>query len=86
MGGEQDRPKPKPSLPVPYELTLKANFERYKTPPVPGGLLDQPHLLMLFFDIIEDESLKWIQEKALIEKRNKELQEANAKNKQASGK
>ena len=43
-------------LPVPYEVSLYYECERRRVLPFPGSLLDQPHLLLLCFRIVEDEA------------------------------
>ncbi len=44
------------SLPVPYEMVLYYECERRRVLPFPGNLMDQPHLLLLCFRIIEAEA------------------------------
>lgn len=43
-------------LPVPYEVVLYYECERRRVLPFPGSLMDQPHILLLCFRIIEDEA------------------------------
>lgn len=48
-------PETRKKLPVPYEYALHYECERCKTLPCEGGLLDQPHILLLSFRLIDDE-------------------------------
>ena len=68
-------------LPKPYEFLLKQDCQQAGVLPFAGGLLDQPHLLLTCFNIIDEERYLWEVDKKAIEQRNKELQDAYAKNK-----
>lgn len=43
-------------LPVPYEMVLYYECERRHILPFRGSLMDQPHILLMCFRIIEDEA------------------------------
>jgi hypothetical protein len=72
-------PKVRQMLPVPYEYVLHHECERRGVLPFPGGLLDQPHILLLCFRLIEDEAAQ-----AEIERR--ELAEINRQQAEMFGK
>lgn len=42
---------------IEYEIWIR--YKRYGVMPVEGGLLAQPHILLLAFDIIENELREW---------------------------
>ena len=46
---------------VPIELTLLWRIERYGMPYLAGGLADQPHILLMCFDIILNERARFQQ-------------------------
>ena len=49
----------KEKLPVPREYALWARCKRRGTLPRSGGELDQPHILMVLFDLIDREHATW---------------------------
>ncbi|MCK6625511.1 MAG: hypothetical protein L6R45_10090 [Anaerolineae bacterium] len=49
-------PEARKGLPVPYEVILYYECERRHCLPYPGSLMEQPHILLLCFRIIEDEA------------------------------
>lgn len=49
-------PEVRRGLPVPYEMVLYYECERRHILPFQGSLMDQPHILLLCFRIIEDEA------------------------------
>lgn len=42
-------------MPVPYEYILHHEVEKYGRLPFDGGLLEQPHLLLMCFRLIDEE-------------------------------
>ena len=52
---EEGHTRPSP----PYELSLLWQCEKYQTLPYPGSLLEQPHILMMLFNIIHEERAEW---------------------------
>jgi hypothetical protein len=56
-------------------MALKADCDRLGVLPVSGALLDQPHILMRFFRIIEEERMAFELDKAKTQRRNRELRE-----------
>jgi hypothetical protein len=48
-------PEVRRKLPIPYEYILYREYVRRGPLPFAGGLLDQPHILLWCFRIIEDE-------------------------------
>lgn len=48
-------PETRKKLPVPYEYVLHYECEKRGALPFEGGLLDQPHILLLSFRLIDDE-------------------------------
>lgn len=44
---------------VPPEMELLWTWEKYGTPPVSGGILDQPFILLMCFNIIHNERSEW---------------------------
>jgi hypothetical protein len=72
-------------LSVPYEYALKQRCHRLRTLPFAGGLFDQPYLLLLCFNIVDEEETLWVIDKKKIEERNRQLQqEHNAPNRPAT--
>lgn len=65
----------------PYELALLWRMERYQISYLPGGLADQPHILMLCFDIIHNERARFEQLKKINEARQKEWVEQQKRGK-----
>lgn len=49
-------PEVRRGLPFPYEVLLYYECERRHILPFQGSLLDQPHILLLCFRIVEDEA------------------------------
>lgn len=57
---------------VPYELVLYHECDRFRALPFPGSLLDQPHLLLTCFRIIDDEISHFEAEKRKLEEINRQ--------------
>jgi hypothetical protein len=64
------------NLPVPYEYRLHHECERRGTLPFEGGLLDQPHILLLCFRLIDQEAALAAAERRKIEEINRQQLEA----------
>ena len=64
---------------MPYEATLKLEHEQYGSLPLAGGLLDQPHILLTCFRVIDEERVKWDSEQEGLKKINDKLRDAHAK-------
>ncbi len=69
-------PEVRRKLPIPYEVVLHHECEQYHRLPFEGGLLDQPHLLLLCFRIIEDEAAQAEAERRKLEEINRQQWEA----------
>lgn len=72
-------PAVRQGLPVPYEIILYYECERRHCLPFPGSLMDQPHILLLCFRIIEDEAAQAEAERRKLAEINRQAQEAFAK-------
>lgn len=60
-------------LPVPWEYTLWIRCQKTNHLPFSGGVLDQPHILMLCLDLVDAELDAYRAFKRQIDERNKEL-------------
>lgn len=60
-------------LPIPWEWVIWNRCKRRGTLPRDGGELNQPHILMACFDIIDGEIARW--EKELEQKAKEEAEE-----------
>ena len=72
-------PEVRQGLPVPYEMVLYYECERRHILPFRGSLIDQPHILLMCFRIIEDEASQAEAERRKIAEINRQAQEAFAK-------
>ena len=60
------------NLPVPYEYRLHRECERYERLPFEGGWLDQPHILLLCFRLIDSEIAQAEEERRKLEEINRQ--------------
>jgi hypothetical protein len=65
-------PEVRKNLPVPYEYLLHHECQRRDTLPFEGGLLDQPHILLLSFRLIDDENAQAEAERRRLEEINRQ--------------
>jgi hypothetical protein len=72
-------PAARKGLPVPYEMVLYYECERRHCLPFPGNLMDQPHILLLCFRIIEDEAAQAEEERRKLAEINRKAVEEFAK-------
>lgn len=72
-------PEVRQSLPVPYEMVLYYECERRHILPFQGSLMDQPHILLLCFRIIEDEASQAEAERRKLAEINRQQAEMFAK-------
>ncbi len=68
-------PDQRKQLPVPYEYIIWKRCKQHGSLPLPGGELNQPHLMMMAFDIIEHESDEWEVHRKRIEEVTRKQQE-----------
>lgn len=73
-------PEVRRGLPVPYEIILYYECERRRVLPFPGSLMDQPHILLLCFRIIEDEAAQAEAERRKLVEINRQQLEMFQKN------
>jgi hypothetical protein len=72
-------PEARQGLPVPYEVVLYYECERRHILPFRGSLMDQPHILLLCFRIIEDEAAQAEAERRKLAEINRQQAEMFAK-------
>ena len=65
-------PEVRKNLPVPYEYVLHQECERRGLLAFAGGLLEQPHILLLCFRLIDQEVSLAAQERRKIEEINRQ--------------
>ena len=69
-------PEVRKNLPVPYEYLLHHECRQRDKLPFEGGLLDQPHILVLCFRLIDQEAAQAEAERRKIEEINRQQWEA----------
>ena len=72
-------PEVRRGLPVPYEMVLYYECERRHTLPFVGAWMDQPHILLMCFRIIEDEASQAEAERRKLAEINRQQAEMFAK-------
>jgi len=73
------KPEDRNSLAIPWELSLWDTCKNHNALPFAGGVLDQPHILMTCFDIIDSELAAYHADQEKIREVNKRLKEAHEK-------
>lgn len=72
-------PETRRKLPVPYEYLLHFECRERTVLPFAGGWLEQPHILLLCFRVIDEEKAKAEAERRKIEEINRKMREDWAK-------
>jgi hypothetical protein len=72
-------PEVRQGLPVPYEMVLYYECERRHILPFQGAWMDQPHILLMCFRIIEDEAAQAEEERRKVAEINRQQAEMFAK-------